>query len=546
VPQEFAQPPASDLRAYLAILRYRKWTIVLIVALVVASALFFSLRQTPIYESEARVLVRPSAPAPGVAPPPVNLETERALIESSSVASRVQGDLGIRESVDALLDDLDVTVEANTEILSIRYADAVPVRAQQLSQGFAHSYISFRRDQAQSQFRSQAEVLEDQIRAVEDQIADVETELERTRNQDDEAALSAERDSLVARLGVLQQQMETLRTTAAQGVGGEIVQQATVPGSPASPDHVRNGLLALAVGLALGMGVAFLRERLDDRLASRGELETQIGAPVVATIPRITRRRPRRRRRERALPVFFTAASSGAAEAFRTLRTNVQFMARNGRLRVIGVVSPGAGEGKTTTAANLAVALGRADKRVIVVSGDVRRPTLHRMFEVNDAPGVTDILGGADPAASFQRPRMKNVVVLASGTPPTDPAELIASEGMERILEQLSSMADFVIVDTPPLLAVSDGVFLASRCDGVLVVADARTTERGALAHAREQLEQVGATILGGVLNNFDASRARYYSHYHGYYYASYQPRFRRGPRPLEESSDWDPGQMSG
>jgi len=136
--------------------------------------------------------------------------------------------------------------------------------------------------------------------------------------------------------------------------------------------------------------------------------------------------------------------------------------------------------------------------------------------------------------------------VLASGPTPPNPAELIGSEAMERMLETLQMFADFVILDTPPLLAVSDGVSVASRCDGVLMVADARTTARGALVHAREQLEQVGANVVGGVLNNFDPSRARYYSHYHGSYYASYRPKEdrEREPRPSEDPRDWDPAQM--
>jgi capsular exopolysaccharide synthesis family protein len=547
VQQEPTQPAAPDLREYLAILRYRKWTILLTTALVVASALFFSLRQTPVYESETRVLVRPSAPAPGVAPTPVNLDTERALVDSAAVASLVRKDLGIGVSVGELLRNLEVTVETNTEILAIRYADPDPLRAQGLAQGFAEGYISFRRQQAQEVFQSQASVIQDQIGSVERQIADVERRIDATEDADEQNEFSAQRDSLIARLGVLQQQMETLRTsTATQGTGGEIVQPAAIPSSPARPDYLRNGLLALAVGLVLGVGLAFLRERLDERLASREELEAQIGAPVLATIPRAKDGRSRRDRAARADLVSLTAPTSAPAEAYRTLRTNVQFLARNGDLRVIGVVSPAAGEGKTTTAANLAASLGRAGKRVVVVSADLRKPRLHQCFDVPTEPGVTNVLGGADLTTSILRPRVDNVRVLASGPLPNNPAELMGSEEMERLIEQLRGFADVVILDTPPLLAVSDGVSLASRCDGVLMVADARSTARGALAHAREQLEQVGATIVGGVLNNFDASRARYSSHYHGYYYASYRPKEGRNarPRPADDPRDWDPAQM--
>lgn len=543
--QESAQPAAPDLRDYLAIVRYRKWTILLITALVVASALFFSLRQTPIYESETRVLVRPSTPPAGVAPVPVNLETERALVDSAAVASLVQEELGSEQTLGALLESLDVSVETNTEILSIRASDPDPVRAQRLAQGFAQAYTTFRREHAQEQFRAQADEIRDQITGVEDDIAVIEAEISQTEDPEEQNDLSAERDSLIARLGVLHQEMESLRSLAAsQSTGGEVVQPADLPTSPASPDLVRNGLLALAVGLALGIGVAFVRERLDERLRGREDFEAQIAAPVLATVPRV---RGRRRRRHRDLVETVTDPKGGAAEAYRTLRTNVQFLARTGSLSVIGIVSPAAGEGKTTTSANLAVSIAHTGKRVVVVSCDLRKPRLHRCFGIPSDPGVTSVMSGMKLAEAIQKPDIGSLRVLASGPTPPNPAELIGSEAMEQMIEALRMFADFVILDTPPLLAVSDGVSLASRCDGVLMVADARTTPRGALAHAREQLEQVGANVVGGVLNNFDPSRARYYSHYHGSYYASYRPRERgdRQPQP-PDPQDSDPGQMWG
>ena len=545
--QESAQPATPDLREYLAILRYRKWTILLITALVVASALFFSFQQTPIYESETRVLVRPSTPPVGVAPTIVNLDTERALVDSAAVAALVQEQLDLPRSPEALLESLEVSVETNTEILAIRYSDPDPLIAQRLAQGFAQAYTTFRRQQAQEQFRTQAGALQEQIAGVEDRIADIQGQIDDTEDPEEQNVLSAQRDSLLARLGVLQQEMENLRrVTGSQDTGGEVVQPANLPSSPASPDFVRNGLLALAVGLVLGIGLAFLRERLDERLRGREDLEAQIGVPVLATVPRAGARLGRRRR-DRDDIATLRDPRGGAAEAYRTLRTNIQFLARTGSLRVIGIVSPAAGEGKTTTAANLAVSIAHSGKRVIVVSGDLRKPRLHRCFGLPNNPGITSVFAGMDLADAIQRPRtLENLRVLASGPTPPNPAELLGSEAMDRMLETLQMFADFVILDTPPLLAVSDGISLASHCDAVLMVADARNSARGALAHAREQLEQVGAKLVGGVLNNFNPSRARYYSHYQGAYYASYRPKEEReAPPPRDDDpKDWDPAQM--
>jgi capsular exopolysaccharide synthesis family protein len=532
VQQEPAQTAAPDLREYLAILRYRKWTIFVITALVMASALFFSLRQTPIYESETRVLVRPSTPPAGVAPTTVNLDTERALVDSTAVASLVRKRLGLPGSADALLGSLDVSVETNTEILAIRYSDPDPLVAQRLSQGFADAYTAFRHRQAQTQFKSQADAIQGQISDVESQIADTQDQIDATNDPKKQDALSAQRDSLLARLGVLQQNMEDLRTlTASQSSGGEIVQPANLPTSPSSPDYVRNGLLALVVGLALGIGVAFLRERLDERLRGREDLEDQIGAPVLATVPR-TRTARGLMRMDRDAPVSMIDPRSAGAEAYRALRTNVEFLARSGGLNVIGIVSPAAEEGKTTTTANLAVSIANTGKRVIAVSCDLRKPGLHRCFSLSNLVGVTSVLlRSEDLEDALQRAKTNNLLVLPSGPVPPNPAELIGSQGMQRMLEELRKLCDFVIVDTPPLLAVSDGVSLATRFDGVIMVARARTTARGAMVHARELLDQVGANVVGGVLNDFDASRARYYSHYHGSYYESYQPKHERWRR---------------
>lgn len=547
--QDPSQPRASDLREYLAILRYRKWTILSITALVVASALFFSVRQTRIYESETRVLVRPTAPAPGIAPQPVNLDTERAIVDSAAVAQIVRRTLEVDAPIDRLLEDLEVAVETNTEILSIRYADPDPVRAQELATAFAQSYLAFRREQATREFQTLAGPIRDRLGEVRAELRDNQQQQLEAEDEEVLAELESEEIALISEMGALEQELNDLESArAAQGASGDIVQPATIPDSPARPDHLRNGLLALAVGLVLGVGLAFLRERLDERLASREDLEVAIGAPVLATIPRARGNASRSGRRgDGGDLVTLTAPTSAPAEAYRTLRTNVQFIARTGELKVIAVVSPAAGEGKTMTTANLAASLGRAGKRVIVVSTDLRKPRIHRCFNVRPEPGVTDVLTARKPLTdSLQRPRAENVLVLSTGPLPSSPAEAAASEAMEHLIEELRGLADFVVLDTPPLLAVSDGVSLASRCDGVLIVADARATARGALAHAREQLEQVGATILGGVLNNFDASRARYSSHYHGSYYGAYRPREdrRSRPRPVDDPGAPDTGQM--
>jgi capsular exopolysaccharide synthesis family protein len=197
-------------------------------------------------------------------------------------------------------------------------------------------------------------------------------------------------------------------------------------------------------------------------------------------------------------------------------------------MKAIMVVSPGAGEGKTTTAANLALVLADAGKRVVLVSADLRKPRIHQFFDLANDIGLSTVLAGeAEPWEAILDPGVENLRVLLSGPVPGRPAEMLQSEQMGEVMTGLREVADFVIVDTAPVLLVTDALALAPLVDGVLFVADAENTSRSAVAHSREQLEQVGATLIGSVFNNFDPSKARGYR-YQGYY-APYRYRYGYG-----------------
>jgi len=292
------------------------------------------------------------------------------------------------------------------------------------------------------------------------------------------------------------------------------VEPANLPTSPSSPQHGRTGAIALILGLALGVGVAFLREHLDDRLRGREDMERVLGASVLAMITHVDGWR----KASKAELVTVDAPSSITAEAYRTLRTNLQFIMRGDDLRVLSVTSADAGEGKTTTVANLAVSLAMAGKKVVAVSCDLRRPRLHSFFGLSNAKGVTSVLAGlANLADAVQMTRVSDLAILSSGPIPPNPAELLGSVEMEALLEHLREVCDVVVIDTPPVLAVSDASVVASLSDGVLLVTDA-ASRRGAVSRATEELHQVGAKVVGGIINNLDDSTTRYYPKRYGYY----------------------------
>lgn len=212
-----------------------------------------------------------------------------------------------------------------------------------------------------------------------------------------------------------------------------------------------------------------------------------------------------------------TNPKSPISEAYRTLRTNIQFSAIDEELRVIMLTSAGPGEGKTTTAINLAVAYAQADKRVIIVDADLRKPTLHHTFHISNRQGLTNVLTGQTILPSVVvNSEMETLDLLPSGPIPPNPSEILASKRMTALLEQLASEYDVVIIDTPPALAVTDAQIISTRCDGVILVIDQGRVKREVAMKAKANLEHVKARILGVVLNNVsrDSGEAYYYYYY--------------------------------
>ncbi|MDP9343423.1 MAG: polysaccharide biosynthesis tyrosine autokinase [Actinomycetota bacterium] len=381
--------------------------------------------------------------------------------------------------------------------------------------------MQFRRQQALAQIQNQAGAINGEIDKIKQRIATVEGRIAATADPHKQSTLSAERDSLVARLGVLQQELQTIQPPGTvQNEGGEVIQPANLPSAPSSPSHVRDGLLGLFAGLTLGAGWAFVRERLDDRIRSQHELERRLEAPVLAAVSHI----PAWRNDADAFSVLLRDPKSPAAEAYRTLRTNLQFLATKDPLRTLVVTSPTAGDGKTATAANLAVAMAQAGRKVFVISADLRRPRLHRFLGVPNEVGLSTLLADSSPVSSVSKDAgVKNLRIIPSGPVPSNPAELLQGERMANVLQQLREFADVIIIDTPPVLAVADASILAALADGTLVVVNAASASRTTASQARRQLENAGARIIGSVLNNYDPTSSDYYAYY--YYYYQYTDR---------------------
>jgi succinoglycan biosynthesis transport protein ExoP len=535
-------PPREEepvqLREYLAVLRYRKWSIIFVTALVVASALGFSFLQTPLYEAESKVLVRPVTVSPqATAPLPPNLETERGLVASVPVAEKVVEALELPESAPDLLESLEVEVVTGSDFLVVKYRHADPLESQRRTQAFAESYLAFRREQAIQEVAAAAQPLEAQLSEANARLAEVQEEIDTTRDDSERAALQTELNGLIGRIAVLDQQLSELTVAETLRVG-QVVGPATLPTTPATPNYLVNVPLAVFVGLALGVGLAFVRERLDDRLRGREDFEHRAGAPVLAVVPHASAWK----KRKEAHLVTAEEPRSAPSEAYRTLRTSLLFNASQNGVGKVLITSSQDEEGKTTTVANLGMVLAQAGKRVVLVDADLRKPRLHRFFGVENRVGLTNVLAQeVEPPEAVVQSGVPNLVLLPCGPIPGNPAELLSSDAMGAMLQHLGKIADFVVVDSAPVLAAADASILATYADAVLLVADADRSTRGSVAQARVQLDQVNANVVGAVLNNFDLSKARAYPYYYQYYY-TYRYEQPDGSRRSRKAEKAEPG----
>jgi capsular exopolysaccharide synthesis family protein len=298
-----------------------------------------------------------------------------------------------------------------------------------------------------------------------------------------------------------------------------ILDRAEPPESPSSPRPLRNLALAMFLGLVGGVGLAFLLETLDTTVTTREQVEERLGLAFLGIIPSIEGTKADK---ERDLFVHANPRSA-AAECLRSIRTNLLFMSPEKPLKTIVVTSAGPSEGKTTTATALAEVMADGGNRVLIVDADMRRPQLHKVFEVSNESGLSSlILGDGKLDEVIKTSVVPNLSVLPCGPVPPNPAELLHTEGFARLLEAMAQRYDRVIIDSPPAGVVADAVVISTKVDGTLMVLKAGQTSRDAAVRAVRSIVDVKGRIFGAVLNDLDLSDQRYGQYYQYYRYGYY------------------------
>jgi polysaccharide biosynthesis transport protein len=515
---------------FLSSLWRRKLTILVSVIVAVVAALAYSKLQTPTYQSTALIQEATTGGNTGASASSVNLPDPVTELSSTAVERRAAKllDQPISSIVNA---DVTGTADATTAQVSVSATDKNPAQAQAVAQAYAEAYVA----QIQS-------IVDTQIANLNNEKASVAAQITAYGNSTNPAVLG-EIEGLQTTISTLENEISTIQ---AQGAYATVVDAAGLPTTPTGLSKSKLGAIGLVAGLLVGCGIALGRDQFDTRLRTSPDIESITDAPILAELPQDSDVRT-----GKVAISMVQAPQSQMAEAVRELRTSLRVILDDTPCPILVVTSPQPGDGKTFVTANLAAAWAMSGSKVIVVSADFRRPRLEEIFglQTSGLPGLADLIKsnwknpeidgrsmgprgpGARPAPARERdgqgePDQGSVSsflvdsgiwglqVLPAGTQLENPSELFGSPGMQPVLDQLPLLADVVLLDTPPVLAVPDTAILGSMAHGAMVVASEGKTDRVDLERTIRRLEATHCRVLGVAINRVRRSAADSYQAY--------------------------------
>lgn len=518
-----------EINQYLNLLRRWFWVVLLGALIAAAAAYYWNSSQEPVYQATAILLIREGT----VINDRSSLQYSEDLAQSYikrltnyEVLQQSIANVGGGISPEYLGRQIQVQPINNSQLIALSIALTDPELAAALANEIPAVFAARNMEQQLERFADSKANLETELARKQAEVNSAEMALTQAESN---AAAQTEIDRLtdhVLRMrdaySRLLQSYEDIRIAEASSLNNILIDEhARTPTTPISPRTMSNTILATVVGALLVAGLAFVIEYLDDTIKDPHSIEQELDLSTLGFVPTFTYQDIKE------TLIMVTQPRSPIAEAYRQVRTNIQYVGVSRDLKKLLITSPNSGEGKTVTSANLAIALAQAGNRVILVDADMRRPHLHRLFGYTNICGLTNLLLGANEETNcLQITMVPNLRLLTSGPMPPNPAELLGSARMAEVATWLTEQADFVIFDSPPVLAVTDSVLLSQMVDATLLVVKGGKTAFQALAVASRRIVDVNGHIAGVLLNQMSRKNSYGYTYY---YQADYQEKDRTG-----------------
>ncbi len=506
-----------DLKSYFSPL-LKWWWMILAAAVIAAGASFvITLGQPPMYQSRTTLIIGQSLTNPNPNSTQFFLEQQLAAIYAD-MANREPVRRGVMEELGLRwLPQYAARALPETQLIEVVVTDTDPVRAQAVAAAIADQLIARAPTTEQSTDQERQQFVEAQLAAMENDIAITESEIEKLKlelgnlnsasqiNQANQEIASQE-----AKLRTLRDNYSRLLSSTQRGAVNTlaVIEPAEIPSRPIGPNRGFTILIAGLIGLGLAGASAYVIEWLDQTIHSSEEAGRILQVPVLGEIPRMPKGSD-------PLSYVNDEPFSPITDAFRSLRTNLEFLGLGHKVKTILIASPGDSEGKTTVAVNLAIALAKAKKRVILIDADFYRSELNEKFGLEGKKGLGDLFLDGKIGKDCLIPLFRNQVYLVpSGTTPPNPSEQLGSVEMVRALEMFKEVTDVIIIDGPPFI-ISDALVLSARVDGVLVVVSQGKSRRDVLTKIKSQINRANAHLLGYIVNGVTPKSAYYYGHYY-------------------------------